>query len=194
MSSDQPVQFSFDTGAEHDAQVKLEPVRVRVLDRFGEPLANASCNVDTPILGTRTRTLDGKGWLDIKCPKGTAYVDLDLGPDAEDPERRVWLAPLDSDDAKETTRRLRNLGYGLDADNDEADDAGGGGDDADDAPVPDDAAHCFLDGQGVAPDDDLGQNLDRIENDLKTLDSPPAQDKNLLTDKAGDTSDLGERT
>jgi hypothetical protein len=194
VSSDDSPQFSFPTGAAHDAQVDLDPVRIRVLDRFGDPCANASCDVDTPVLGTRTRTLDDKGWLDIGCPKGTEYVDLDLGDGAEDAKRRVWLAPLSGDDSRETRRRLLNLGYGL-SDNDGGGDGGAGATgDAGDGATKDDAGHIFLDDHGVDTGEDLAPHLDRIENDLKTLDSPGEQDMSLLTDQGVDTSDPGERT
>jgi hypothetical protein len=207
MSSDQPVQFSFDTGAEHDAQVKLEPVRIRVLDRFAEPLANASCNVDTPILGTRTKTLDGKGWLDIKCPKGTAYVDLEIVDADEEDQRRVWLGPLEGDDGDETQRRLMNLGYVADdaegGDDTSQDDrsaaaSGGDGDDAGDDGSSDpwtEARRGFLREYGVDTEDpDFTSQLGRLEDSLKSQDKPQEVDKNVLQDQSGDASDPGERT
>jgi hypothetical protein len=191
------------TGAAHEVTVDLEPVRIRVLDRFGAPCANASCDVDTPLLGTRTVTTDGQGWLEIQCPKGTEHVDLKLTDATEDAERCVLLEPPADDDDKQTKRRLLNLGFdgsvdGAAGGDSSSDDSSDGGDSSGSggSTGPSDPAQLeFLREHGLdTADDDVASRLDRIENDYQTLDDPSQRDLTMLDDQVDDAGDPGERT
>ena len=161
------------TGSAHKFVLKLDTVRVRVLDHFGEPHKNATCDVDIPSCGQTEKATDDKGWLEIRCPKGTEYVELSVQGVAE-AKRRVFLQ-ASWDDDKGTKQRLANLGFF-------------GGED-------DENAQSFQRAHGLdtAPED-LQQHLDRIESDYKTLDDPRNPETSALDEQTHDLADPGERT
>jgi hypothetical protein len=171
-----PASFSVPTGAAKRLVVKLEPVRIRVLDRFGEPYTDEKCSVAIPDLGKRDKPTDDKGWLEVRCPKGTAYVDLQLVDVAGETTRRVLLAPAPDDDADGTKQRLFNLGFF------------GGRREREDA-------RRFQRAHGLdTAEEDLNPHLGDIESDYKTLDEPLEQETSPLDEQVHDLADEGERT
>jgi hypothetical protein len=148
-------------------------IRIRLLDRFGEPHKRTTCDVDVPGLGTSQATSDDKGWIQIKCPSEAGHVALTLQGVRGGGTRRVLLKPAEGDDAKGTLHRLANLGFS-------------GAQQAlqrfwrPHAPEPVD----------TAPESDL----DDIESKCKTLDDPGAQDTSTLNRQVHDLAELGERT
>lgn len=99
------------TGKTYGYVLKLEKLRIRVLDIFGSPLKKALCDVWIKPLGKRTLQADDKGWLSLWAPPAAQCADLKVVRPFERRRRRVHLRPLADDDGAATKQRLWNLGF-----------------------------------------------------------------------------------
>jgi hypothetical protein len=99
------------TGAQHRYVLKLEKIKIRVLEIWGRPRKSARCDVTIPPFLNKTVKCDGKGWLELWCPADAKHVDLRVLTPFERRTRRVQLKPLAGDDKDATKQRLWNLGF-----------------------------------------------------------------------------------
>jgi hypothetical protein len=173
--SDETASFTVATGLKHTFVVKLKIIRIRLLDRFGDPCKETTCEVDVPAFRKSSGRTDDKGWLEVRCPKTTEYVDLILqGVVERDAKRRVFLKAAWKDE-KGTMERLSNLGFS-------------GGESAE-------CVESFRHAHGLdTVAADLAQHLDRIESDYKSVDDPRQHETGVLDQSAGNLGELGERT
>ncbi|PYS41981.1 MAG: hypothetical protein DMG14_05385 [Acidobacteria bacterium] len=175
MSSSGPGSVRVPTGLAHKFVLKLETVHIRVLDRFGEPHKKTICDLDIPGLGRRQTRTNDKGWLEVRCPPSTEYVDLSLQGETEGGKRRVLLRPA-WEHEKGTKQRLSNLGF-----------FGGKNQEED--------ARSFQRAHGRdAAAEDLDKHLDQVEFDYKTVDDPREHETSTLDVPIHDLAELGERT
>jgi hypothetical protein len=161
------------TDLAHKFVLKLEVIRIRVLDRFGEPHRNVVCDVEIPAFGQTQKSTDNKGWLELRCPPRTMFVDLTLQGVNESATRRVLLRPAWEADGQK--QRLANLGFS--------------GKDERENGRAFQRAHRF-----DVVEDALPEHLDEVESDCKTLDDPRDHDAKILDDQVHDLASTGERT
>jgi Domain of unknown function (DUF4150) len=171
-----PAADNVTTGSSYKYVLKLEKVRIRVLDHAGEPCKNAKCDVWIRPFFKSRRSADGKGWLGLWCPPKAKQIEFRIVSPYEAERRRVYLRPLADDDKAASKQRLHNLGFFG-------------------ASEPDEHPDMLIRAYGIEESDaDLAKHLADIESHYKSADNPRDKRVQALTDTQHDLSDLGERT
>jgi hypothetical protein len=163
------------TGASHKFELKLDTIRIRILDRFGEPHTRTTCDVNIAGHDPQQKVTNGKGWLELRCRPGVQYVDVWLRNVKYGDKRRVLLRPSwkNPHGIKE---RLANLGFY--ERKDEREDGRNF-----------QLAHCL-----DIYDSALTKHIVECESDYTTLDNPLTEETSALDEPVHDLAETGERT